>query len=140
MRLQKQKKYTHQSAYKDYCKRVEDKDSILSYKQYDKAIRLFMWKLNREIIVEKYEWKIPSFGGYLRISKNNKGIFFWYWDKINDYCRISKKRLWSFRPVRGWVDKLIGFRGLILHYYACKDDNKKENYNVPIISHRNAFR
>ncbi len=114
---------------------VEDKDSTLPFKVYDKAIRLFMWKLNREIIVEKYEWKIPSSGGYLRISKDSRGRFFWYWDRINDYCRIVKKRLWSFRPVRGWVDKLIGQRGLVLHYFACKNDTKKENYDVARISH-----
>ncbi len=133
--MKKAQKYTHQSAYKDYVKMVEDKDSILSYKDFDRAIRSFMYKLNREIIVEKYEWKLPFGGGYIRIAKDKRGMFFWYWDRANDYCRIPKKRLWSFRAVRGWQDKLIGSRGLVLHYFACLNNPKVENYSVPRIDH-----
>jgi len=133
--MKKAQKITHQSMYKDYTKMVEDKDSILSYKDFDKAIKAFMYKLNREIIVEKYEWKMPNGAGYLRIAKDKNGFFFWYWDRANDYCRIPKKHLWSFRAVRGWVDKLIGRTGLILHYYKCKEDKKLEDYDVPRIDH-----
>ncbi len=122
------------------------KDSTpLSFKEYDRAMKTFFAKLSRTIIVDIYEWKMPFGGGYVRISKhqrrdkNGKIIykrFFWYWDKINEYTRISKKRLWSFKATVGWKGRLIGERGLSNHYMKLKCDPKLENYDVPIIDHR----
>lgn len=128
------KRYTHQSAYKEYAKSVE---YPLDFKTYDKFIRLLMYKLNIKIIKEKYEWKLPNAGGYIRISRDRKGIFFWYWDRSNTYCRLKKKRLWSFKPVSGWFqDYMIGDKGLRRYYTECKQNPKVENYDVPIIRHQ----
>lgn len=134
-KLKKETRYTHQSSYRDYAKRVK---YPLSYKEFDTFIRLLMFKINREIIVNKYEWKLPHFGGFIRISRRKETkFFFWYWDKANDYCKIKKKLLWSFRPVRGqFKDNLIGKKGLIHHYFALKNDKTQIDYDVPIISHR----
>lgn len=118
---------------------VQDKDSTLSFKQFDKAIRTFMRKLSRTIIVDKYEWKIPYGGGYLRIAKDKNGMFFWYWDKANDYTRIPKKLFWSFRAVKDWKEKQIGDRGLKIHYFKCKNDRLVEDYSVPRIDHKHNF-
>lgn len=132
MRRKREKVVTAQSLYKDYEELVK---TPLSYKEADVALKLLMRKLSNEIIVNKYEWKIPKSGGFLRISKTKKGHFFWYWDKANDYCRIKKKSLWSFSPCRGWLHKETGKRGLIRHYFECKNDKKREDYDVPIIKH-----
>jgi len=130
--------FTHQTAYKDY-KETVGKDA-LDYRTYDRVIRAFFYKLNRAIIVDTYEWKVPHSGGYIRIAKaeygERKGIFYWKWDTNNPYTRIKKKSLWSFKPVEGWIDRKIGARGLIHHYFKLKNDPAVLDYNVPKIRHK----
>lgn len=134
--IKKTKRYTYQSAYKDYLEIIPDKSSALTYPQFCKVIPTWCRKLDIKIIHEPYEWKIPYGGGYLRISKNDKGFFYWYWDRANSYCKIKKKRMWSFKAVDGWNDKEIGDTGLKLHYFECKNNPRKAKYDVPIINHR----
>lgn len=131
-KLGKAQRWTHQSAYKGYSESVKEP---LPPKVFDSVISEFFRKLNREIIVDKYEWKVPYGGGYIRIAKNRWGMFFWKWDRENPYTRLKRKRLWMFKPVVDWKNKLIGSRGLVLHYFACLNNNKVANYDVPNIRH-----
>lgn len=129
-------RYTHRSAFKDYVKELEDKGSALTDRQHDLFFRALMKRIARKIIVDQYEWKLPFRLGYIRISKTKGGLFFWFWDRNNPYTSIPKKLLWSFRPTEDWVEKQIGRRGLIVHYFKCLNDPKIPKYDVPIIDHR----
>lgn len=145
-KVTRQKKVTHQSVYKEYCRIVSKDSTPLSFREYDKAMKAFFWRLSRTIIVDIYEWKLPFAGGYVRIAKKERRDkqtnqllyrrFYWYWDVANDYTRLTKKRLWSFQATVGWKDRLIGERGLSNHYMKLKCDNLVENYDVPNIDHR----
>lgn len=131
--LEKIKKFTHYTAYKEYKKKAGD--NALTYRQYDAVICKFFYQLNREIIVDKYEWKVPFSGGYIRIGKNKAGIFYWKWDRDNPYTRIKKKKMWSFKPVEDWKTSKIGARGLVNHFLELRDNPQVANYDVPNIRH-----
>lgn len=132
--MEKAAKYTHRSAYKEY-REIAGK-SALSFEEWVKIIPDIFWHINRAIIVDLYEWRLPFGGGFIRIAKTKNGYFTFYWDRSGDSCRLKKKRMWTFRECRGWRDKLIGERGLIHHYYALKNDPYKSNYDVPKVSRR----
>lgn len=91
----------------------------------------FYSDLNEEIIKKGYEYKIGSRGGYLRIAKNKRGEFFWYWDTRNQYTQLPHKKLWSFTPVRGWQKPVrIGERGLKKWIFECSRNPKLSKYEV----------
>lgn len=136
--FKKATRYTHQSAYQEY---VKDVKAPLDYQTYDKAIRLVFKKLCRAIIVDKYEFKIPFRLGFIRIAKNSKGFFFWFWDRMNDFCRLKHRRQWSFTVARGTIHNGMGRKGLTRHYYDLKNNPRVPDYDVPRkINHRNTFR
>lgn len=102
----------------------------MSWALYNAIIRDFLYEINRAIIVDKYEWKVPFFGGHIRISKkevkDKEGNFvrWWYhwkWDKRRNIMHWPKSSMWTFVPVegrcarRGVADKDIGEYGLIEH-------------------------
>lgn len=105
--------------------------AIQDFKVSRGIVEDFFYKLNKTIIRDKYEFKIPSLGGFLRISISKRGKIFWYWDKSNDYCRLTRKRYWNFDPVVGWQKPVeIGERGLKKWIIECKNDPYKPKYSV----------
>lgn len=129
----KLKTATHQSFYREY-KKIAGKDA-LDYKTFDAIVKAFFWRLSREIITDKYEWKLPFGGGYLRIAQSTWGKFYHKWDVINPYTRLKRKRIWSFKPVVDWTHKMIGERGLRAWVLECDNDPMKAKYSVSRIRH-----
>jgi hypothetical protein len=122
--------YSVKTFYKDQKKLLGGK-AIQNHKLCADIVGDFFHILNRTIIRDNYEFKIPSRGGYLRISKNKKGIFHWLWDKTGDYCHLTRKPFWSFEPVVGWRKPVeIGHRGLMKWIIECKLDPFKPKYSV----------
>lgn len=111
--IEKAKRYNYQTSYVEYVKEV---DNPFSWEIYSGVIRDFLYEINRAIIVDKYEWKIAYFGGFLRISKNpvydeNKNVkrwwFFWKWDKSRNIMHWPKASAWSFKAVEGRCKRRI---------------------------------
>lgn len=121
-------RYNHQSAYKEYREMVK---SPLEFDVYDEVMRRVMAKISKAIIVDKHEWKLPFSMGYIRIAKTSKGMFYWFWDRLNPACRLRGRRYWIFTPARGTIDNYIGEKGLIGHFYKLKNNPYEEDYNVP---------
>lgn len=112
-------------------KRILGNKAIQDYKVCVGLVEDFFYGVNKTIIRDHYEFKIPSLGGYLRISISKRGLIFWFWDKSNDYCRLTRKRYWSFEPVVGWKKPVeIGHRGLKKWIMECKVDPYKPKYSV----------
>lgn len=121
-------RFTHQSAYKEYAESVK---MPLPYPAYDVAISQVLKKLSAEIIVNKYEFKMPFLKGFVRISKNAKGFFYWYWDRLNSQCRLKARAQWTFTPARGNIHEPLGVKGLTAHYYSLKNNPRVADYDVP---------
>lgn len=138
----KQKRYNYQTAFFDYRR---DVDSPESFPVYASVLRDFFYGLNRSVIVDKYEWKIPFFGGYLRISKKpyktkdgeDKWWYYWAWDKTRNIMHWPKANVWTFQPVEGRCrrrnvgEKDIGAYGLWGHI-----NEMGSNYDVMIKKRR----
>lgn len=113
---------------------------------FSKVLEKHFYKLNRKIIVDRYEWKIPFSGGYLRIGvkmvknkltgKKDRQWFYWKWDKRRNTHLWPKASSWMFVPVRGQVKNRhpelenIGEKGLEHHLAMISKDPKKPAYLV----------
>lgn len=139
--IEKAKRYNFQSAYKDYKDQVQDP---VSWPVFSEVLKKYMHNLNRAIIVDQYEWKLPFHIGYIRISKRKKkpksrynGWIYWAWDRYANAHHLPKPSLWNFKPVEGkYGGNLIGEYGLAAHITACKNNPRKENYDVIRKTHK----
>lgn len=135
--VKKAKRFNHQTSYIEYTEEVDhpEPSSI-----YFAVITEFLYEINRAIIVEKYEWKVPFFGGFLRIYKkpvkDKEGNFvrwwyYWKWDRSSNIMHWPKASVWSFKAVEGRCKRRIpgkediGEVGLWKHKEALKG-----NYDV----------
>lgn len=128
MSIKKAVRYNYQTSYKDYC---NDVSNPLPWPDYVFVILGWTTNINRAIFKDGYEWKIPFFGGYLRISKTERGWFYWKWDKQKNSMHLPKAGMWSFEPVEG-KDRDLGEYGLHAYYTKCKNDPKMPPYDVVV--------
>jgi hypothetical protein len=128
--------YAVQTFHKDQ-QRILGNKACNDYKVTTGFLFDFYYDLNKTIIRDQYEYKIGSRGGYLRISVSKRGKVFWLWDRNTEYCKLSRKRLWDFKPTVGWQNPVeIGQRGLKKWLWDSNNDPKKEKYIVFPRSHK----
>lgn len=147
--IKKAARFYYQMSYLEYKKEVENP---VSWDIYCKVLTDFLYEINKAIIVDKYEWKVPYFGGFLRISKKPIEIaengevtrwwYYWLWDKSRNIMHWPKSTTWSFKAVEGKRKRRregsidIGEYGLWKHIEAMRG-----NYTVMLkkrlkISHK----
>lgn len=149
--------YTITDFYEDYAK-----DAIvpLSRKQYVSICKMFLEQVSLAIVREKYEFKMPSRLGYLRVVKcrppkvkaidfkktkqygktirhinmhTDRYHFRFKWIKSSPYCYFTNKSYYSFSVVDDKARRLIGRRGLADWIQQCATDPTKRDYDTIIM-------
>lgn len=151
IKFKKAVRHNFRTSYNEYRKETENPEA---WEIYGAVISDFLYEINRAIIIDKYEWKIPFFGGYLRISKKpvhdeNKNFkrwwYYWKWDKTRNSMHWPKVNTWSFKAVEGrckrrradqedigetglWkhIESLLGNYDVLLKNRAARPVNFKE--------------
>lgn len=128
----------------------------ITKKQYVSVCKSFLEKVSLAVIRDKYEFKIPSRLGYLRIIKRkaktkavdfhntrkygktirhanlhtNRYYFAFQWFKSNPYCYFTNKSYYHFSVVDDKRRRLIGRRGLAEWIKQCATDPTKKDYDA----------
>lgn len=145
--------YTISDFYKDYKKTGV---VPLTKAQYTTICKSFLEEVSLAIIREKYEFRIPSRLGFLRVVKRkakNKAVdfvntkkygktirhhnfhtdqyyFTFKWMKGGSYCYFTNKSYYSFSVVDDKRRRKIGRRGLAQWIQTCATDPTKKDYDT----------
>lgn len=143
VKFKKAPRYNFQTSYTDYRKEVDNPEP---WEIYSGVVRDFLYEINRAMIVDKYEWKIAFFGGFLRISKKEvkdafgkflRWWFYWKWDKSQNIMHWPKANAWSFSSVEGRCKRRIEGAEDIGEYGLWKHiESMNGNYDVMLKKRR----
>ncbi len=134
--IKKAVRYNYQTSWLEYKEEFKNPEPR---EVYFRVILGYTRGVGNAIIVDKYEWKIPYYQGYLRIDKDEKfdakgnliwRWCFWRWDNKRNIMHWPKPSLWGFKACEGKHIGDVGETGLRKHIVALKNDKTKPNYDV----------